>query len=83
MGSRPKHATFVVIPSMLARPASAATLLERLELHYLANPDPNLRFALLTDFTDAPHETMPQDEGLIDDAVERVRALNQRYARRR
>ena len=38
-------------------------LLERLEIHYLANPDPNLRFALLTDFTDAPHETMPQDEG--------------------
>ena len=42
---------------MLARPASAAVLLERLELHYLANPDPNLRFALLTDFTDAPQET--------------------------
>ena len=53
-GISTEHATFVVIPSMLARPASAAVLLERLELHYLANPDPNLRFALLTDFTDAP-----------------------------
>ena len=74
-----EHATFIVIPSMLARPASAAVLLERLELHYLANPDPNLRFALLTDFTDAPQETMPQDEGLVDDALERVRALNERY----
>ena len=60
-------------------PASAAVLLKRLELHYLANPDPNLRFALLTDFTDAPQETMPGDEGLIDDAIERVRALNERY----
>ena len=78
-----EHATFIVIPSMLARPSSAAVLLERLETHYLANPDPNLRFALLTDFTDAPQETMPQDEGLIDDAMERVRALNKRYARRR
>jgi cyclic beta-1,2-glucan synthetase len=58
-GISTEHATFVVIPSMLARPASAAVLLERLELHYLANPDPNLRFALLTDFTDAPHESMP------------------------
>ena len=39
-----------------ARPApSAAVLLERLEIHYLANPDPSLRFALLTDFADA-HE---------------------------
>ena len=79
-GIAPEHATFVVIPSMLARPASAAVLLERLELHYLANPDPNLRFALLTDFTDAPQETMSQDESLIDDAIERVRGLNRRYA---
>jgi cyclic beta-1,2-glucan synthetase len=79
-GISTEHATFVVIPSLLARPASATALLERLELHYLANPDPNLRFALLTDFTDAPHETMPQDEGLIDDALRRVRALNERYA---
>ena len=78
-GITAEHATFVVIPSMLARPGSAAALLERLELHYLANPDPNLRFALLTDFADAPQETMPQDEGLVDDAIERVRALNQRY----
>ena len=79
-GIATEHATFVVIPSLLARAASAAVLLERLELHYLANPDPNLRFALLTDFTDAPHETMSQDESLIDDAIERVRALNRRYS---
>ena len=79
-GISTEHATFVVIPSLLARTSSAAVLLERLELHYLANPDPNLRFALLTDYTDAPQETMPQDEGLIDDAIERVRALNERYA---
>ncbi len=75
-----EHSTFVVIPSLLVRPASPAVLFERLELHFLANPDPNLRFALLTDFTDAPSETMPQDKGLIADALERVRALNHRYA---
>ncbi len=34
-------ATFVVMPSMLVRPQSAATLLEKLEIHYLANPDPS------------------------------------------
>jgi cyclic beta-1,2-glucan synthetase len=78
-GIATEHATFVVIPSMLARSASSAVLLERLELHYLANPDPNLRFALLTDFTDAAKETLPADEGLIDDAIQRVRALNQRH----
>ncbi len=74
-----EQSTFVVIPSMLARISSAGVLAERLETHYLSNPDPSLRFALLTDFTDAPHETMPQDEEMVRDALERVRALNDRY----
>ncbi len=72
--------TFVVMPSMLVRPESARVLLERLEIHYLANPDPQLRFALLTDFADAPTETRPEDDGYVQSAIEGVRALNQRYA---
>jgi len=75
-----EYRTFVVIPTMLVRPHHAAALLERLEIHHLSNPDPNLRFALLTDFADAPSEHMPDDRALIDDALERVRALNARYA---
>src|SRR5262249_39715200 len=55
-------AGFVVMPSMLLRPESAEVLLERLEIHYLSNPDPQLRFALLTDFADAPAASMPEDE---------------------
>ncbi len=74
-----EQSTFVVIPSLLARISSAAVLAERLETHYLSNPEPSLRFALLTDFTDAPHETMPQDEEMVRDALERVRGLNDRY----
>ena len=57
-------ATFVVMPSMLVRPESAAALLEKLEIHYLANPDPQLRFALLTDFADAADGALPEDDGL-------------------
>ncbi|MDR3621262.1 MAG: glucoamylase family protein [Paludisphaera borealis] len=72
--------TFVVIPTMLAKLNNAPALLERLEIHYLSNPDPNLRFALLTDFADAPQEHMPDDQKLIDDALARVRTLNARYA---
>ena len=64
---------------MLARISSAAVLAERLETHYLSNPDPSLRFALLTDFTDAPSETMPQDDEMVRDALERIRGLNDRY----
>jgi len=75
-----EFATFVVMPSMLVRPRSAEVLCERLETHYLANPGTNVHFALLTDFADAPQEEMPEDRALLDDALERVRALNQRYA---
>ncbi len=74
-----EQSTFIVIPSLFARISSAAVLAERLETHYLSNPDASLRFALLTDFTDAPHETMPQDEEMVRDALERVRGLNDRY----
>jgi cyclic beta-1,2-glucan synthetase len=75
-----EYATFVVIPSMLSRISSPGILAERLETHYLANPDPGLRFGLLTDFSDAPSETMPQDAELLRDALARVQALNERYA---
>jgi cyclic beta-1,2-glucan synthetase len=75
-----EFATFVVIPSMLTQPRSAELLCERLESHYLSNPTPGVCFALLTDFADAQTQTMPGDQNLIDDALERVRALNHRYA---
>jgi cyclic beta-1,2-glucan synthetase len=71
--------TVVVIPGMLFRPDSAAHLVERLELHHLANPDTNLRFALLTDWADAPTEQMPEDEALVQAAAEAIRQLNEKY----
>lgn len=79
-GIPPECATFVVMPSMLVRPGSAASLTEKLEIHYLANPDPQLRFALLTDFADAATEHQPEDEDYLRDALQRIAALNRRYA---
>jgi cyclic beta-1,2-glucan synthetase len=73
-------ATMVVMPTMLIRPGSAATLLERLEIHFLANPDSQVRFALLTDFADSPTEHAPEDEMYVRAALEGVKALNERYA---
>ncbi len=72
--------SFVAVPSMLVRTDSAANLLERLEITYLANPDPNLRFALLTDFADAKEEHRPEDDGYVLAALDGVRALNRRHA---
>jgi cyclic beta-1,2-glucan synthetase len=73
-------ATFVVVPSMLVRPDSAAALAAKLEIHYLSDPDPQLRFALLTDFADAPLEHLQEDDGYVRDALERIAELNRRYA---
>ncbi len=74
-----EFATCVVMPTMLTRPDSASGLLDRLEIHYLANPDPHLCFALLTDFGDAPTEHAPQDEESVQAALAGIRKLNQEY----
>ena len=54
--------------------------LERIEIHFLANPDPQLRFALLTDFVDAKEETLPEDAQLLGFAQGAISALNAKYA---
>jgi cyclic beta-1,2-glucan synthetase len=75
-------ATFVVMPTLLTGVDDATSLADRLEVHYLSNPDPQLRFALLTDFADAPEAHMPEDEKLVAAALDRIRTLNRRYAAR-
>ena len=72
--------TIVVVPSLLLSHDCLRGLLQRLEIHYLSNPDAELAFALLTDFVDAPQQEMPEDAGLLAAAVEGIRELNARYA---
>ena len=52
--------TMVVMPTLLSSKSGLQTLLDRLEIHFLANPDPNLSFALLTDYSDAPSARCPR-----------------------
>jgi cellobiose phosphorylase len=72
-------ATMVVIPVIWSRPDNVAATLERLELHYLANRDPQLRFAILSDFQDAAEEKLPSDEELLRAAVSGIEKLNRDY----
>ncbi|WP_242477870.1 GH36-type glycosyl hydrolase domain-containing protein [Rubrivivax gelatinosus] len=72
--------TLVVVPTMLADAAGADALLEALEVRHLANRDPQLLFALLTDFSDAAQEHLPGDEALLAHARRGIEALNARYA---
>lgn len=74
-----EYRTFVIVPAMLTGPKEVASLLDRLELHYVSNADPHLRFALLTDFADSLQEGTEQDEALVDQAVAGIRKLNEAY----
>ena len=74
--------TFVVIPTLLTHSAMITELLETLHVHYLANKNANFYFALLTDFTDADSEVMPQDAGLLSEAERGIAALNSQYPNR-
>lgn len=73
-------ATVVAVPSMLSSTGAIDTLVEALEVRFLANRDPQLRFVLLTDFLDAPAQSMPGDETLLAHAAARIEHLNLRYA---
>ncbi len=73
--------TMVVIPAMLTDAEEVESLFRQLELHYLRNPDPQLGFALLTDFADAPQMEMPTDKALLEQAQSCLEILNQRYPR--
>jgi cellobiose phosphorylase len=72
--------TLVVVPCMLTSNASTDTLCEALEVRFLANRDPSLRFCLLTDFTDNTAETTPNDTPLAQYAQKSIQQLNLKYA---
>ncbi len=74
-----EHRGMVVIPALLTDPPEVNALLQQLEGHYLSNADPHLGFALLSDFADAPEESMPGDAPLLELARSAIQALNERY----
>ncbi|HKB91008.1 MAG TPA: glycosyltransferase family 2 protein, partial [Opitutaceae bacterium] len=78
-GIAPDFRTMVVVPTMLASLEDVDRLIENLEIYHLANRDPHLHFALLTDFRDAREEVLPRDELLLQRARAGVELLNQKY----
>ncbi|HET7202181.1 MAG TPA: hypothetical protein VFI92_02320, partial [Steroidobacteraceae bacterium] len=71
--------TLVVVPTLLRSIETIDDLVEALEVRFLANRDANLRFGLLTDFVDAPEESMPEDAALLEHARRRIEELNGTY----
>jgi len=75
--------TIAVVPTLLLSPANVTKLLEDLEIRYLANRDPNLYFALLTDFPDAASREADNDSVLaicMDGIVKLNRAYGSGHA---
>lgn len=70
----------LAMPVILREVAEVAPLVERLETHWLSNPDPLIRMALLSDLADADAERMPTDAAIEAALVAGVRRLNARYA---
>ena len=72
--------TIVVIPSLIPDKKRVRELLSSLESHYLSNRDSNLFFALVGAFKDANDESINQDLTVVNEAIEGVRQLNEKYA---
>jgi cyclic beta-1,2-glucan synthetase len=78
-GIPPNLRTLVVVPALLTTRAALDTQIDRLEVLYLASLDGDLYFALLSDWADAPSETMASDQALLSAAATGIAHLNQRY----
>jgi cyclic beta-1,2-glucan synthetase len=71
--------TVVAIPILLTTQAALEEQIERMEIHYLASPEGEFHFALLSDWTDAATETVEGDDALVDAAAAGIDRLNRRY----
>jgi len=71
--------TLVAVPILLSTRAELEEQIERLEIHYLASPEGELHFALLSDWTDADDESVAGDEALVEAAAAGIARLNRRH----
>ncbi len=71
--------TLVAVPTLLTTPEDIAEQVERLEIHYLASPEGDLHFALLSDWMDAEGDRTEGDAELVAIARDGIERLNRRY----
>jgi len=70
----------VVVPTLVYSKGNIDQLFEQMEVRFLANRDPNLKFCLLTDFADARAEKLPTDDALVEHLRRCTAHLNHKYA---
>jgi cyclic beta-1,2-glucan synthetase len=71
--------TLVAVPCMITSRDAVDEMVRNLEVHYLANPNGEIYFALLSDWRDADQEKLTSDMELLDYAKREVAQLNAKY----
>ena len=73
--------TLVAVPTLLLNEKQVHDLVQELEVRCLANQDPNIHYALLTDLPDSTEKPLDRDtHPLVILAGRLIDGLNQRYA---
>ena len=78
-GVPPACRTLVVVPMLLANPTDVESQVNGLEVHFLGNREGDIRFALLSDWLDAPTEHVDGDDELLATAAAAIARLNARH----
>ena len=71
--------TLVVVPALIGSRGDVEELINRVEVHHLANMRGELYYALLTDWPDSKSEQSDQDLELLAYARSQIALLNDRY----
>ncbi len=74
------HRTMVAIPALLTSASGTQTIIDNLELAYLANRDPNVLFGLVGDLRGGAEAVLPGDAAVIEAARNGIATLNETYA---
>ncbi len=73
------HRTLVVVPALLSSVGATRSVIENLEIAYLANRDANVAFGLVGDLRASAEAAGPNDGAVIEAAVRGISELNERY----
>jgi cyclic beta-1,2-glucan synthetase len=71
--------TLIAVPILLSSVEAVTEQIERLEIHYLASPEGELHFALLSDWADASSESVEGDRAVFEAAAAGIARLNRRH----
>ena len=76
-----QYKTIVVIPAIVNCSEKIKELMEKLEVYHCGNDDPNVYFALLSDFEDYNEEYKDSDKKIIECGLKYAEKLNEKYGK--